>query len=306
MPGLVIGSSLSFVGEAWIGASDSGTTVVNTDLSATGSCVVSFVGSSKATVDFNSVGTGTATFVATYIVETVFSAAGVGSFDGVGADGQNTPADFTAAGTGTATFVSGAVAGVALNAVGIGAATFVSGAVAGTVLTAQGAAFCFFIGEDGANPSAGHWNFATARRILSFDPTPPEFEFGYRYQLPAELLKIVEFNGSGVATNSDTVWPYAWTSRYVIEGRFLLTNDNEVRIVYIQDVTNPDLWDSMFYQAAASWLASKLAAAIQKSEKMAQTKLEEAMRVFLPLAMAVDGQEGTELPSTIDNLIRVR
>jgi hypothetical protein len=151
-----------------------------------------------------------------------------------------------------------------------------------------------------------HWNFAMARRVLHQDPTAPAFEFIYQYQLPAELLKVVEFNGSGVITNPDASWPYSWTSRYIIEGRMLLTNDTEVRIVYLQDVTNPDLWDSMFYQAAAAWLASKLAAAIQKSEKMAQVKLEEAMKIFLPLAMAVDGQEGTELPSTIDNLLRVR
>ena len=62
----------------------------------------------------------------------------------------------------------------------------------------------------------------------------------------------------------------------------------------------------MFYQAASSWLASKLASAIAKNEKMASMKLQEAMNVLLPLAMAVDGQEGTELPSTIDDLLRVR
>jgi hypothetical protein len=151
-----------------------------------------------------------------------------------------------------------------------------------------------------------HWNFAMARKVLAYEPFPPAFGYTYSYPLPAELIKIIEFNGNLTTYNPDVLQLFPLMSEYKIEGRKLLTNDAEVRIVYLQDVTNPDLWDPLFYQAGTAWLASKLAAAIQKSEKMAEQKLQEAMRVLLPMAMAVDGQENTELPSTIDTLLRVR
>lgn len=152
-----------------------------------------------------------------------------------------------------------------------------------------------------------HWNFAMHRIALAQDnTTPPVYGFALSYSLPAGYLKIVEYNGAPAAVNEVVLPAFPLISRYEIEGGKLLTNDIQVFVKYLKDETNPDIWDPLFYQAASSWLASKLVAAIQKSEKMATLKLREAMEIFLPLAMAVDGQEGTEVASVIDDLLRVR
>lgn len=151
-----------------------------------------------------------------------------------------------------------------------------------------------------------HWNFAIDRASLARNSTAPPSEFAFSYALPATLLKVIEYNGTLTTVDTTMLQIYPLVSRYVIEGRNLLTNDAEARIVFLQDVTNPDIWDPLFYQAASSWLASKFASAIAKNEKMSALKLEEAMKIFLPLAMSVDGQEGTEVASTIDDLLRVR
>lgn len=153
-----------------------------------------------------------------------------------------------------------------------------------------------------------HWNFATDRASLVQSVPAPAFEFTFSYSLPVDLVKIVQFNGNGAVpvAPSGYINLYPYVTRYVIEGRKLLTNDAEAKIVYLKDVDNPDLWDPLFYQLAAAWLSSKLASSIAKSEKTAAMRMEEVMKILLPMATAVDGQEGTEMPESIPNLLWVR
>lgn len=139
---------------------------------------------------------------------------------------------------------------------------------------------------------AHHWNFAMTRVELALDASVPPFGFAYEYTLPSDCLKIVEYNGS--STNL--------TSRYVIEGRQLRTDDAVVQIVYLARITNPDLWDPLFYQVVATWLASKLASAITKEDRKANELLSKAVSVLMPLAMAVDGQEGSVVTNTSNAL----
>jgi hypothetical protein len=153
-----------------------------------------------------------------------------------------------------------------------------------------------------------NWNFAVWRAELAQDAIPPAFEFAFSYSLPADFVKMIEFNGGGTplvpAPGFINLYPYI--SRYVIEGKKLLTNDPQAFVKYLRDINNPDLWDPLFYQIAAAWLTSKLATAITKSEKLAMSKMEEVMKILLPMGINVDGQEGTELPDRIDTLIRNR
>lgn len=152
---------------------------------------------------------------------------------------------------------------------------------------------------------AHHWNFATSRAELAQDVGTPPFEFQYYYTLPAELLKVIEYNGVSTVI-PDNLQLYPLTGRFKIEGRKLLTNDGEVRVVYLKDVENPDEWDGIFYQAAATWLAAKLAMAIPKSAKLAAELMHQAQVILLPLGMAVDGQEGSDDRFVVDDFIRVR
>lgn len=141
---------------------------------------------------------------------------------------------------------------------------------------------------------AHHWNFAMARAKLAASATAPPSEFTYAYPLPSDWLKIVQYNGK---TN---------TTEYRIEGRDILTDDSTVEIVYLKRITNPDLWDSLFYQLLTTWLASKFASAIAKDARKAESLLKQALDVLLPIATAVDGQEGSVEAITVDDLLTVR
>jgi len=146
-----------------------------------------------------------------------------------------------------------------------------------------------------------NWNFAEDRAELAQGPTPPEFEFSFSYPLAANILKIKEYNGASVDTTNLTLYPRV--AVFKIEGRNLLTNDGEVKVVYIKDITDPNIWDSLFYQTLQVWLSSKLATAIPKDIALSDRLLNRAISIFAPLAMAIDGQEGTVIPFTADDLI---
>ena len=148
-----------------------------------------------------------------------------------------------------------------------------------------------------------HWNFAEGRAELAQEATPPLFEFAFSYQLPADLLKLKEYNGATTNIIVDSELFLMTTLWYKIEGRKILTNDGVVKIVYVKDVTDPNLWDGLFYQAAMAWLASDLAGAIAKDDKKSASLKGEAVNILLPVAMAIDGQENPVAPFVVDNLL---
>ncbi len=143
---------------------------------------------------------------------------------------------------------------------------------------------------------AHHWNWALKRIELAQDATAPLFGYAYSYTLPSDCLKVVEFNGANTSTTTLPLNIF-----FKIEGRALLTNDGTVKIGYLSRVTDPNIWDGLFYQAIAAWLASKLASAITKDTRKGMELLAEAQSIFSE-ATSVDGQEGTVQPIITDDL----
>lgn len=144
-----------------------------------------------------------------------------------------------------------------------------------------------------ANIRKHHWNFAMARVALAQVLPVPVFEFAYAYALPFDFLKLVEYSGANPNTETLALVDETFIvpSAYRIEGRTLVTNDGTVKIVYLKRVTDPNIWDGLFYQAMALALASKLALAIPKDGRLSLSLAEQA-RVVWDDAMASDGQEG--------------
>lgn len=149
---------------------------------------------------------------------------------------------------------------------------------------------------------AHHWNFAMTRQALSQDLVAPSYEFAYAYVLPSDCLKVVEYAGGTPSSTALTDGLDVTIKRYRVEGRRLFSNDGVVSIRYIRRVENVDEFDALFYQTLATWLASKLAAAILKDMKMAAGLLEMATTMLLPMASATDGQEDSTEPFVVDDL----
>ncbi len=149
------------------------------------------------------------------------------------------------------------------------------------------------------------WNFAERRAQLAQLAQAPAFEFSYAYQLPADCVRVWEYNGAGVTASSSSLY-YQTGVRHVplfkIEGRTLVSHDSQAFIIYTQKINNPSEWDPLFYQVVETWLASKLAAAIPKDMRKSAELLNQAVQVLLPFALAADGQEGSLAPFIADAL----
>lgn len=129
------------------------------------------------------------------------------------------------------------------------------------------------------------WNFATSWQALAQDVATPPIKWTYQYTPPENVLRVW-------AIDLDGIYPFE-----VIRGgdeiKKVAANVTPVIAELTFDVTNPDQWDGMFYQALASFLAGKLAPGVIGGDtglKMAESKMLIA-RQFLMDAKAVDGQE---------------
>lgn len=150
-----------------------------------------------------------------------------------------------------------------------------------------------------------NWKFASARLQLNLDATPPLFGFAFAYALPPTMLKLRQYNG--VAVNLIVAvdwnqWQY-YGGNWRIEKQFLLSNDANAFIEYIEDVTNPDRWPPSFYCMFEEWLASDLAVAIRHDHTAAKELMQSAVGMWLPEALAVDGQQAAVQQYIVDDLI---
>jgi hypothetical protein len=94
------------------------------------------------------------------------------------------------------------------------------------------------------------WPFATKRVKLSAETKTPDFGFDYQHKLPKDYARL-KLNDS--VEDSQLV-----DERFEIEGDYLLSDDSEVNIVYIRNVTDPDEFDPLFTRILILRLALKL------------------------------------------------
>lgn len=109
------------------------------------------------------------------------------------------------------------------------------------------------------------WNFALARASLAALADAPAWGFDYQYQLPTDYLKIAQVNDLFIAP-SQMDYRNQDDSAYAIEGQKILTNFGApLKIRYVQDVTDPGLFDPLFDEVIASKLAYEACYAITQS-----------------------------------------
>ena len=118
------------------------------------------------------------------------------------------------------------------------------------------------------------WNFAIKQATPSLDATAPIYGFNNRFDLPTDLLRLIEIEDN---------------PKYKIEGRFILTDSNPINIRYIYKNEIVTEYDSMFVQALAVRLAGTIAERLTQSGTLA----EELMKLYmlhLKDAKSVDAQ----------------
>jgi hypothetical protein len=120
------------------------------------------------------------------------------------------------------------------------------------------------------------WNFGIKRASLSANTTAPVFEYTNAFDFPDGTLRIIEV---------DT------TEEWAVEGRQIVTDAAApLDIVYIERVTDPNLFDAKFIEAYALRLAADIAYDITASQTVSATA-EQKYAAMLQEARLVDAQE---------------
>lgn len=122
------------------------------------------------------------------------------------------------------------------------------------------------------------WNFAIKRSILAPDPDEaPDFDFLYYLNIPSDCLRVLKIQGNMID--------------YKIEGNRVLCNDEAPELIYIADIENTELFDSMFVSLFVNKLALELAYNLSGSASVVQLLMAEQRELKIQARMT-DGQEG--------------
>lgn len=126
------------------------------------------------------------------------------------------------------------------------------------------------------------WNFAIKPETLVKSATPPTLWWAFQYALPTDCLRVLEMNAWDMSKRHG-VWE--------VEGRYLVTNADTAQIRYIRRITDCNLFDSLFVEALALRLASKIAMPVNGSSSIAGALLTEYEKVTGGRARRTDAFE---------------
>lgn len=129
---------------------------------------------------------------------------------------------------------------------------------------------------------SGTWNCLMKRAELGRLTAAPAFEWAYQFQLPVDLLLLMEVNGVDYHDEPQDEW--------VIEGRVLLTDAERALVRYVALIEDSTQWDSLFTNAVVVLLAAKIAVPIRQDEALMQALMADYNRV-LGNARMRDGNE---------------
>lgn len=120
------------------------------------------------------------------------------------------------------------------------------------------------------------WNFAIKRVALAQEVTTPESQYTYQYALPSDYIRTVKIY------NLDSGWAE--------EENKILTNETEIDLIYVADITDATAMSSMFIQVLAHDLAIAIGYIITQNAAIVNNLQAARERVF-SRAKAVDGQK---------------
>lgn len=132
------------------------------------------------------------------------------------------------------------------------------------------------------------WNFAQTRVALSRLEEDPAFGWSYQFQLPADCLRVLEVNDSEIG---DVI-----SDEFIIEGRNILTDADEVNLVYTKRIEDVSMFDVLFVKALAAALAVMLSETIRGASGKTAELVQLYERVIGPLARRTDANEGNRGP----------
>jgi hypothetical protein len=136
---------------------------------------------------------------------------------------------------------------------------------------------------------SGDYEFQSGQNFV-VEKVKPDFEYDYQYLIPSDAIR------SFYLTNSSETYKFMKPRvDWVIEGNSILTNESKVYLCY-DGVPEPTAMDSLFAQAFATLLASRLCMTVTGDRNLYLSLLNEFNNVIMPEARRINGTEKQTLP----------
>ena len=142
------------------------------------------------------------------------------------------------------------------------------------------------------------WNALIKRQQLARDDAGPAYLYTYAFTLPGECLRVLGIS-DGTAE-----WPTE-DFDFQIEGRKIVTDEDDIYLKYISRVTDPNEYDTLLRETLSAKIAAELAYSLTASNGVASTFIE-AYNSKLAEARFVDGTEGKPAQMEADTWLRSR
>lgn len=186
---------------------------------------------------------------------------------------------------------------------------------------------------------AAHWNFARFQAPLTLlkaaqgtpeNPTGtttliPPSPWAYSYAYPSDCLKaryilpvMPTISGQVPFTTADNNATPGYTSDFAVkflrgvdkdtlgnDVAVILTNMSQAQLVYTKRITDPNLWDPSFVQAATSYLGGWFVNALARNAALHKDQMALARQIILQ-ARVTDGNEGPVTQDHMPDWIRAR
>ena len=136
------------------------------------------------------------------------------------------------------------------------------------------------------------WNFAVARAILAPETGAPAWGFTAKFLLPTNCLRLLEVRDLS-------------TDEYQVEGRYIHADGTVLYIRYIDRITDPNVFDSIFVDAVSTRLAAEMCESLTQSTSKKKALFDE-YDDSLTRAKKADGQENPPAQYEEDEWIAVR
>jgi len=124
------------------------------------------------------------------------------------------------------------------------------------------------------------WNFAVKRVKLAQTTTVPVIKFDHTYALPADFIRVINVHdsneGEGIVDHK-------------VEGNKIVCSADEVWMIYISLITDPNEMSPLFRETLASMIAIEAATAITESRALREQMVGEFDRL-LRRARSADSQ----------------
>jgi hypothetical protein len=127
------------------------------------------------------------------------------------------------------------------------------------------------------------WNFAVNRQALNKDASGlPLYEWAYRFILPTvpPVIKIISVENN---------------VPFKIEGNYLVSNSDNIKLKYIGRITDPNLYDSLFINVLVLRLAYEISFSLTSQTSLGDNIYKQYL-LALEEAKNQNSQDDNELP----------